>query len=74
MKNTTNHLFKFFIFSFVLLSNFMMYSQTPGDDTAAGDLEGNDAVAAPINSQLIVLALAGVIFAVYTFRNYRKRA
>ena len=74
MKNITNHLFKFFILSFVLLSDFIMYSQTPGDDTAAGDLEGNDAVAAPINSKLIILALAGVIFAVYTFKNNKKRA
>ncbi len=74
MKNITNHLFKFSIFSFVLLSDFIMYSQTPGDDTAEGDLEGNDAAAAPINSKLIFLALAGVIFAVYTFKNNRKRA
>lgn len=71
MKKITNNLFKILIFSFVLLSDFMMYSQ-PGDDTAGGDLEGTDAPAAPINSKLIILALAGIIFAVYTFKNNRK--
>lgn len=74
MKNITNQLFKFSIFSFVLLSDFIMFSQTPGDDTPEGDLESDDAAAAPINSQLIILVLAGVLFAVYTFRNNRKTA
>jgi hypothetical protein len=73
MKKTLNNLFKLFIFSFVLLSDFIMYSQ-PGDDTGAGDLEGDDAPVAPIDSRLIILALAGIVFAVYTFRNNRKTA
>lgn len=74
MKKIQNNSIKLFIFSFMLLSDFIMFSQSPGDDTAAEDLEGSDAVAAPINSKLIILALAGIIFAVYTFRNNRKRA
>ena len=73
MKKIINNSFKLFIFCFVLLSNFMMYS-APGDDTGSGDLEGDDAPVAPIDSKLIILALAGIIFAVYTFRNNRKRA
>jgi hypothetical protein len=73
MKKIINNSFKLFIFSFMLLSNFMMYS-APGDDTGGGDLEGDDAPVAPINSKLLFLALAGVVFAVYTFRNNRKRA
>jgi len=73
MKRTRNNLFKILIFSFVLLSDFMMYSQ-PGDDTANGDLEGNDAPAAPINGKIIILALAGIVFAVYSFKNNRKTA
>ena len=72
MKEIGNNLFKLFIFSFVLLSDFVMYSQ-PGDDTGDCTLEGDDAPAAPINSKLIILALAGIIFAVYTVRNSRKR-
>jgi hypothetical protein len=74
MKKTINNSIKIFIFSFVFLSDFIMFSQTPGDDTGDGTLEGDDAPVAPINSKLIVLALAGIIFAVYTFRNNRKRA
>lgn len=71
MKKILNNSFKIFVFSFVLLSDFIMYSQ-PADDTGDGTLEGDDAPAAPINSKLLILALAGVIFAVYTFKNNRK--
>jgi hypothetical protein len=44
----------------------------PGDDSDNGNLEDNDAPAAPINGKLIFLAIAGIIFAFYTFRKYRK--
>lgn len=73
MKNITTHLFKFSIFSVVLLSNFMMYSQAPGDDTAAGDLEGTDAAPAPINDYLWILVLVGLAFVFYKYRAYSKQ-
>jgi hypothetical protein len=82
---------KRFIFSFMLLSCLMMYSQpgnntsggdlegddaygNPGTNTVSGDLESEDAPATPINDKLIILALAGIVFGVYTFRNNRERA
>ena len=63
-KNILKGLF----FSFILLSDLMLYA-VPGDDTEAGDLEGNDA---PIDSKLVILAIAGILFAVYAFRNNKK--
>ncbi|WP_426064109.1 hypothetical protein [Flavobacterium sp. DSP2-3-1] len=68
MKNT---LLKFYITSFCLLTNFIMFA-APGDDSDSGNLEGNDAPAAPINGKLILLAIAGTVYAFYTFRKYRK--
>jgi hypothetical protein len=67
-------LFKFYLLSFILLSNFLAFAQ-PGDGTGGGgdDLGGDDPVpVAPINGQLIVLAILGILYVIYTYRNYKK--
>lgn len=67
MKN----LVKLFLLSSVLLCNLIAFAQ-PGDedDFGGGGLEGGDPgpSAAPINSKLILLAIAGVCFVIYYFR------
>ena len=70
MKNFT---FKLFIFCTCLFSDFAMFSQ-PGNNDNNGDLEGNDPPAAPINSKLIILAIVGLLFAIYIFKTRRKNA
>lgn len=62
---------KFYILSFVLLSDFMVFAQ-PGDDDGGGGLEGGDPQPAPINSKLILLLIAGLCFAIYTFKRSKK--
>ena len=69
MKNT---LLKFYITSFCLFTDFIMFA-APGDDSDNGNLEDNDAPAAPINGKLILLAIAGIIFAFYTFKKSREK-
>jgi hypothetical protein len=69
MKNT---LLKFYITSFCLFTDFIMFA-APGDDSDNGDLENVDAPAAPINGKLFVLALAGIIFAYYTLKKSREK-
>ena len=69
MKN----LLKFYILTFVLFSDFVVFAQ-PGGDTGSGGLEGNDPPPSPINGKLFLLALTGVLFVVYTFRKNRKQA
>ena len=64
------NIFKIFLTLFYILSTAVMFGQGTGSDD--GDLEGNDPPAAPINSKLILLALVGVIFAIYTFKNQKK--
>lgn len=62
--------------SFVLLSDFLTYAQ-PGDDDGSGSgggVEGGDPEPAPINSKLILLAIAGTLFVIYTFRKSQKQA
>ncbi|UPT71484.1 MAG: signal peptidase [Flavobacterium sp. JAD_PAG50586_2] len=67
-------LLKFYLLSFVLLSDFLTYAQ-PGDtDGGGGGLEGGDPEPAPINSKLILLAIAGILFVIYTFRKSEEQA
>ena len=68
MKN----LLKFYLLTFVLLSDFVAFAQ-PGDDDGGGGLEGGDPLPAPINNKMFLLAIAGVCFVIYTF-NKNKRA
>lgn len=70
MKN----LVKYYILTFILLSDFVLFAQEPGDDDGTGGLEGGDPPPAPINSKLVILAILGLIFVFYTIKNKRKTA
>ncbi|MFV8380038.1 hypothetical protein [Flavobacterium sp. LB3R33] len=65
-----NILLKLYCTLFCLLSTVIVFAQI-GDDTPGGDLEGGEPTV-PINGKLIFLAIAGIIFAYYTFKKYRK--
>ncbi len=64
MKNT---FFKFCLVCFFLLSDFIVFAQLPVDDED-GDLQGDDPIV-PINGKLFWLGIAGVLFAIYTYKN-----
>ena len=66
-------LFKFYLLTFILFSDFVAFAQ-PGDDDGTGGLEGGDPQPAPINSKLILLGITGIMFVMYTFRKDRKQA
>ena len=69
MKN----IYKFYLLSFVLLSDFVVFAQPGnGDGGGGGGLEGGDPQPAPINSKLIILAIMGIVFVMYTFRKNKK--
>jgi hypothetical protein len=70
MKNT---LLKTYSTLFCLFSSFLLFAIPPGDENDTGDLETVDAPAAPINGKLFVLAIAGIIFAYYTFKKSREK-
>ena len=65
--------FRIYILSFILLSDFLIFAQ-PGDDDGGGGLEGGDPQPAPINNKLILLAITGILFVVYTFNKNKKQA
>lgn len=69
MKNIA---LKLYLFLFCFLFNLVIFAQ-PGDENGGGDLEGNDAPSAPINEKLILLLLAGIIFAFYTIKRYKNK-
>ncbi len=67
------NLLKFYLVLFVFLSDFVSFAQ-PGDDDGTGGVEGGDPEPAPINSKLILLAIIGILFVVYTYRKNRTKA
>jgi hypothetical protein len=67
MKN----LFRLYLLSFFILSDFVLFAQ-PGDDDGGGGVGGGDPQPSPINSKLIVLAIMGVLLVIYTFRKNKE--
>ncbi len=66
-------LMKFYLLAFVLFSDFVVFAQGPGEDDGGGGLGGEDPVpVAPINGQLMVLAIFGISFVIYTYRKNKK--
>jgi hypothetical protein len=63
---------KFYLFAFIMLSDFVVFAQ--GEEDENGDLEGNDPEPAPINGKLFILAIMGILFAIYSYKNYKKEA
>ena len=58
---------KFYLLAFVLFSDFVVFAQGEG-----GVGEEDDPTYAPINGQLMVLAILGISFVIYTFRKNKK--
>ncbi len=68
MKKTI--LQSFLLFTFLFLDFVAFAQDPPGTDDGNGGLEGEDPDA-PINGKLIWLALVGIAFAYYTYKNTR---
>ncbi len=64
-----------YVFSVVLFSDFKLFAQ-PGDESDDPDpndeLEDGDAQALPINGKLFWLAIAGILFAYYTYKRNKQ--
>jgi len=66
-------LMKFYLLAFVLFSDFVVIAQAPRDgDVYYGRFEGDYPVPAPINGQLMILAILGISFVIYTYRKNKK--
>lgn len=73
-KVMKNSLMKLYLLAFFLISDFVLFAQTPGDDDGTGGgLEGNDDPPAPINSKVIYLAVVGIAFAAYYFSSRKQQ-
>ncbi|MBC8882968.1 hypothetical protein H9X57_04930 [Flavobacterium piscinae] len=66
-------IYKFYIVTFLLLSDFIMFAQ-PGDDDGGGGLEGDDTPVAPIDGKLIWLAMISILFAFYYLNKRTQKA
>lgn len=64
-------LLKFYLFTFLLVSDFYAFAQ-PGTDNIDGDLEGNDDPPTSINTKVVYLALIGIAFAFFYFSKKRE--
>lgn len=67
-----SNLLKIYIFSFLFLSDFVMFAQ-PGTDDGGGGLEDDDPPVAPINGKLFWLALFGIALAFNYFRSRKNK-
>ena len=69
---------KFYLFAFLLVSDFTLFAQGPNnDDGLGGNVEGDGDVTpttAPINSKIFLLVITAVFFAFYTYNKKTKRA
>lgn len=66
------NLFKLYLLAFFLLNDILLFAQ--GQDQPGGGLEGEDPPVAPINGKILWLALAAILFALYSYRNKIKEA
>jgi len=68
-----NKILKFYLFAFVLFSDFKLFAQdSPGHESDEENLEDEEqAPQAPISGKLIWLALTGILFAYYIYRRNR---
>lgn len=67
------NLFKLYLLSFFILSDFMLFAQ-PGDDDDDGGLEDDDPPATPINGKLVWLLILGILYAVYFYNSHYKKS
>lgn len=67
-----NNIYRLTLVAFFLLIDFIAFAQGPGDGNGTGDLEGNDAPAAPIDSKLILLLIIGLVYGYYQVKRYKK--
>lgn len=70
-----NKFIKIYIFSVILLSDFILFAQDDDPGAYLEDQFGNtdNTVEAPINSKLILLLITGIAFSFYYFKNNREQ-
>jgi hypothetical protein len=67
-------LLKMYMLAFMLVSNFVMFAQEPGQETCEGcePLETDETPDTPINGKLIWLAVIGIAFAYSYYAKMQK--
>lgn len=67
-----NNLLKFYIVAVYLCSTFVLFAQ-PGTTDTGGTLENADTPPAPIDENLWILALVGLIFVFLKFKELKLK-
>lgn len=70
-------IFKLYLLGFFLLSDFIVFAQSPGDETGGGEppLEDpTDPQPSSVDSKLIYLLIIGLLFAAYTMQKRSRKA
>ena len=68
-------LYKIYLVSFFILSDFTLFAQGPGDESDGDPLEGGDGDAppTPINGKITWLFLLAILYGIYFYNShYRK--
>jgi len=68
-----NKLLKFYMLTFLLIGDFVMFAQEGTPDNTSGDGETVDEEdPVPVNGRLIYLAIVGIAFAMYYYSQKKK--
>ncbi len=67
-----NQYTKFYIAFFYLCATMVLFAQ-PAAQNSTSDLESTDAVAAPINDYIWVLALMGLLFVFFKLKEFKNK-
>ncbi|GGB74650.1 hypothetical protein GCM10007424_13230 [Flavobacterium suaedae] len=67
-----NLLSKFYVFIFLLVSNYSLFAQGPNDEGDGDCLECVDPPAS-ISKTLLILAIVGILFAFYYYSNKKQQ-
>jgi hypothetical protein len=68
--------FNYYIFATVMLYDFLSFAQAgPNDDDEDGEggVESGDELPVPINGKLLWLAILGILFAIYIYKNHKTQ-
>lgn len=61
-----------YVFIFLIVSDYSLFAQAPGDTEPGGDLEGGGDPVAPINGKIALLAIVAIGFAYYYFSTKKQ--
>ena len=70
-----NNLIKYYAIAFCMVVNFSVFALPPSDNSDTGDMDSTtEAVVAPIDEYVLVLALIGLVLVFFKMKAIQKKS